>query len=388
MKFVRYGLLKDYEQKWYKRVPDVDEWTCAPPRKKGMFAFPYGFHDAFYIHCRPASDPDSNMMYLRGKDGRKQVYRDLWSNVRKVDRFCLKSEIVELLESDDVGPARGLISRMYDFMHCTGGPGDMRYCSEGLNCREDLRWMAENGFPYGQLMNDEPRPSYVRIMKDPMNPPLMTADGGLTQECPFLLDANGERIPSDDFFCFHRRSWRPEHFTKEGRMEYRTFADAVTMSVYGEDVRVLSENPDFLLCDKSDCWENEDDLERRLHAWNVKIEQLFPWPVYPHGEGRYLTTFKKPHLFRYEGNLWHHLRKYTPQNEILCAYGTTWVYTSVRTFENALKKAERKSFRRYEEMDRKGRESVRFGGPYTFSGGSTETCYEVFFDSEDIRKMH
>ena len=223
---------------------------------------------------------------------------------------------------------------------------------------------------------------------------LMTDDGGLDQDCPFLLDADGKKIPSSDFFAYWERAWRPAQFTNLGRTLYNLLNAKATIAVYGKIRRdVLSRNPYFLLCARNDCeWYHFGDrkkFESLLSLRNVNIEQLFPWPVYPHGEDKYLTTYKKPHLFHYDGNVWHHLRKYTSPNEIMCAYGDTWIYTSVQSFEKALRKARPKEFRRHEELVRKGQERVCLGGPLV------ESCtfkisgmYEVFIDSEDVKKTH
>lgn len=63
MKFVHFGELKAIE-------PPSD-WYLVPPRKKGMFAVPYGFVDADWINARPVSEPGSNTEYLLVPDGRK-----------------------------------------------------------------------------------------------------------------------------------------------------------------------------------------------------------------------------------------------------------------------------------------------------------------------------
>lgn len=63
MKFVCFGEPKAIE-------PHAD-WYLVPPRKKGMFAVPYGFVDADWINARPVSEPGSNTEYLLGPDGRK-----------------------------------------------------------------------------------------------------------------------------------------------------------------------------------------------------------------------------------------------------------------------------------------------------------------------------
>ena len=78
MKFIRFGDIKAFEQKCYKRCPRVDEFVHAPPRRRGFFAFPYAFFDSRYIVDHPVSEPHSPLKYLRDKNGRILTHRDLW----------------------------------------------------------------------------------------------------------------------------------------------------------------------------------------------------------------------------------------------------------------------------------------------------------------------
>ena len=55
MKFIRYGDLKAFRQKHHESCPKVSEYSHAPPRRKGFFAFPFAFFDRFYIMCHPAN---------------------------------------------------------------------------------------------------------------------------------------------------------------------------------------------------------------------------------------------------------------------------------------------------------------------------------------------
>ena len=124
-----------------------------------------------------------------------------------------------------------------------------------------------------------------------------------------------------------------------------------------------------------------------LRKRGIGVESLFAWPVYPPGEGAWLTLFKKPHLFDYDGCVWHHLRRYVPPRAVLAAYGTTWVYTSMRDFEHALRRAEPKAYGK-QRASRTNARASRFGGPYCFNATiALEGMYEVFFDEEDIKKI-
>ena len=77
MKFIRFGDIKAFEQKYYKRYPRINEFAHAPPRRKGFFAFPYAFFDPCYIVNHPACEPHSPLQYLRDEKGRKLTRRDV-----------------------------------------------------------------------------------------------------------------------------------------------------------------------------------------------------------------------------------------------------------------------------------------------------------------------
>ena len=80
MKFIRYGILKAFDHPDWDDDPNDDH---APPRRYGFYAFPYAFHDAFYMVHKPASDPDSIMQYVRDERGRKIIIA--WAGVADME---------------------------------------------------------------------------------------------------------------------------------------------------------------------------------------------------------------------------------------------------------------------------------------------------------------
>lgn len=349
MKFIRYGDLKAFEQVNYKRIPNVDEYPHAPPRKKGMFAFPYCFFDSFYIMRRPACNPNSTMMYLRDKTGRKLTEADLHVYSETETLYNEKTFSSEPVLIRDIKEA--------DLLKSLGLPK--------------------------QPIQREQRPSWVCIMKDASNPPQYLPNQKLNQEYEFLIDKYGDRVSAADFF---EKKWRINDFSPVGSA-YNDFWEAAL-----EEICVDAYN---LFLDDEECdrlrWVEEQGclaaLEKYLTDKGISVNRLFVWPVYKHNEEAYLTVFKKPHLFSYNGCLWHHLRGRVPPGSILSSYGTTWVYTTVRDFERALSHAEPKSYRRYKKSNALAKPN-RFGGPYSPNGIiDTEMMYEVFFDEDDIKKI-
>ena len=82
MKFIRYGILKAFDHPDWDDDPNDDH---APPRRYGFYAFPYAFHDAFYMVHKPASDPDSIMQYVRDERGRKITGRAIENYLKEYD---------------------------------------------------------------------------------------------------------------------------------------------------------------------------------------------------------------------------------------------------------------------------------------------------------------
>ena len=190
----------------------------------------------------------------------------------------------------------------------------------------------------------------------------------MNQDYTYLLDAEGERIPSCDFFS---HMWHPEDFE-----DCDTF-HLCRANYIRDDIYVFFNCP---YCDR-------EDVLLRLAKQGVHVENLFPWPVYEQWIDEWLTIYKEPHLFDYAGCVWHHLRKFVPQRAVLAAYGTTWVYTSVRDFAAALNHAAPEAYRKIKNLRNRSKASL-FGGPnYLSSSIDVNGMYEVFFDEEDIKKL-
>lgn len=345
MKFIRFGELQAFDQIRYQKCPGGTGYPHDPPRPRGFFAFPYAFFDRFYLMCHPAREAHSEMMYLRDGNGRK---------LTDADRDVLSETETEWC--DETRSERPKVVRTMT----------------------DTELLRTLGLPKQPVMRED-RPSWVCVMKDPLRPPMLAGDGQLDQEFEYLTDRHGERIPAGEFF---RREWWPADFDGAALFEPcrpdNIRNDALYLFGLGDKYDPIRDTD----------WTGGTKLTlAHLQKRGIGVGNLFAWPVYPPGEEVWLTLFKTPHLFDYDGCVWHHLRPFVPRRAVLADYGTTWVYTPVRDFGRALRRAEPRAYGR-QRASRGTARANRFGGPYCYNATfSPEGMYEVFFDEEDIKKI-
>lgn len=347
MKFIRYGVLKAYDHPTW----NTGESDHLPPCRYGMYAFPYGFRDSFYLFNRPASEPDSTLQYVRDERGEKLTLRATEAYLKQYD---LGDGVVQC------------------------------YCRQrgeqtplGKN---PAKWLREHGYPTIQSY-EEDRPSYVCVMKDASNPPYVLPDGKLSEEVKFLLDADGDRIDAEAFFL---REWRPIDFAER----YRSWWIPTRIEQINDDIGYRFYHKDD---PRRRNWSIKDDVRfafmiARLARQGIAIEQLYAWPVYDDGDEKFLTTYKKPHAFEYNGNLWHHLEKFVRPRDVLSRV-RNWVCTSTAAFERAIRKVEPKQSRTLTRL--KGAAPVlTSGGPYGMQPTFDVDCStEVFFDEKAVKAI-
>ena len=354
MKFIRYGILKAFDHPDWDDDPNDDH---APPRRYGFYAFPYAFHDAFYMVRKPASDPDSIMQYVRDERGRKITGR------------AIKNYLKEYDLDDDEDAEYGNYRRKTDGETFLGKHPD--------------KWLRQHGSPTIRG-SDENRPSWVMVMKDADNPPYLLPSGKLSEEGTFLLDSSGARIEAREFFervwrpidfAARYRDWwiptRPEHLNERGIIElYHRDDPRRNLTPFGRDGEEnVKRNHAFVIA--------------RLARMGIALERLYAWPVYEEGDDVYLTIYKKPHVFDYCGNLWHHLDKYLRPGEALCR-ARNWVYTSTAAFERALRKVDPKQFRVHTRTQHAP--NLATGGPQFMQPTlDTDRHSEVYLDAEGVR---
>lgn len=399
MKFVHFG-----EPKAIAQAVDKNNAYSSPPRPKGFYAFPYGFVDIWWVSKDPFDEPDGNAKCLRASDGHPLTLRDF--NV--YDEASGLTEMYRKLREMGLTSARKH-ARVFLDKVLEKGRGDSRW---ELECQprwpgDIADWLREMGLPPCHVNVEwQFRPSWVRVMSDSQNPPHMATEGALSQPCDFLLDANGARIPAQDFF---RRSWRPQDFDvslQRGSVPLLSWKPCQMEDLNFRDCRFLRDCLDLPLGSRCQYWSDRFKRNVRklvpeaLAKRGIRIEQLFAWPVYPCGEEMYITALKSPHLFSLSGTVWHHLGVDVPRAEILDTYGLSrwswrrrdggppWVKTSVQAFAEALKRREPERFRFHQEAMRGYERFDRFGGPQYYNGHCGEDLveyYRVFIDEGDAK---
>lgn len=121
----------------------------------------------------------------------------------------------------------------------------------------------------------------------------------------WLKDDDGKKIKSDDFYY-------EVEVRKEYGIEY-----------------VLKIKPEFIVL-----------LKKR----NISIKDIWTY-------GKYIAILKKPKVFKYDGELWHHLGEHLKPHQILETRGT-WVKTSMDDYIYALNKEKKEVLKLKHKTDK------------------------------------
>ncbi len=346
MKFVRFGDLKAFKQMLYKACPDEDEYPHCPPRKKGFFAFPYAFADFFYLRGS-AGDANSPLSYLRDQSGRK------------------------LTEADTLVLSETELQYNSEF-RC--------WLPKIVRTLTDREVLKKLGLPKQPVMRER-RPSWVCIMDDLAHRPYLNAEGRLNGRFSYLTDSSGDRIAASDFFA---RRWLIEEFYDDSDYNVCKTSD-ISSSAWSLFKTLEAEQ-------YADSGSLDDEkavsiVLKHLKRQGIGVERLFQWPLYKPWEDIWLTILKRPHIFSYNGCVWHHLFRYLRPGAMLASYGTTWVYSSMRDFEHALRRAEPEAYRKQMRLQGKARPSP-YGGPSCYNATfDLHHMYEVFLDEKAINSI-
>ncbi len=332
MKFVRFGSLSLQRQIHYE-APVTDMYPSSPPAKKGVFAFPAGYSDPFYLPLsRPPEDPHSLLQYLRDDNGAKITKKDLYDAIPK-EEYGLKYDELVLSE-------KGLA-----------------FLKKKRLKEKKLFWVK--------------RPSYVMVYPDPkkdltfygLDTPRENR-GRLNQTLTFLLDPDGDKIETSRFF-------------------YWDFYGRRFPEMYEGGYRAPEPEEDFNP-EKELYYGNGKTITvaKWLKKNHVRPEQLCVWPCYAKHEDEHAATLKRYRVFEYNGCLWHHLGMYLKRSEILSQFADTWYYTDMHAYERALRKSDGMLFRKRKKYQRE-----MTGNGYfcvtTWNGTfDLSTMYEVFFDEK------
>lgn len=98
MKFVRYGGLSPVKQTHYDTSDDKPFHN--PPRKRGLYAFPYPYIEKFLLG---ATDDPSNIshktQWIKDEDGNKIKYEDFYGDYNpKVDKVDINPKYLKLIK--------------------------------------------------------------------------------------------------------------------------------------------------------------------------------------------------------------------------------------------------------------------------------------------------
>lgn len=123
----------------------------------------------------------------------------------------------------------------------------------------------------------------------------------------------------------------------------------------------------------SDYNKPKDEYKALLKKRGIKFHDLTE--IYDEkNEVWYMMYRPKPHRFKYEGPLWHHLEDYVDRKDILAQKGS-WVKTNYDVYCKAYKKADTQ-----ERFDIYMQYSDRSGNPHTCPNVYSKDHYEVFIE--------
>ena len=302
MKFIRFGELKPIRQERYIANPPKYINEHRPPRKYGFYAFPYGLRD---------------MSFITAKRGRCTLLKDDNGN------FVAYSDCIEYRfgenEKDALTPLGKHLMEKYKL----------------------------HKYQLASLISD----SVIRVMKDWRNPPILLPNGHLNQKLVYLLDNNKETIETR--FYINDRIWTMEDYDSS-RPDYSwkpMSLNDLNIVRFCEDILDIETDKKGHSVYDHNC--DQKWLAEQVTKWLTKqgldIRQLCVWPIWPlirtsiwpdglKFEADMAVAMHKPHIFEYNGHLWHHLGEFLKSGEILSVYANTWFYSDIHAFEGALKR--------------------------------------------------
>ena len=395
MKFIRYGSLSPQKAKHWS----IDAGEMPAPR--GIYAFPYGYLDYWYIWQGRGSDDNPRVQYLKDEAGHRLCYDELFKETsHEISPFFMKFNktrqdmLLERIEQEEPGLPWGVKIRRCGW--------EMLKSPLALYLKRKYHLKAQDE------IFDEPRKSWLMVLDDPDKPPRLTHNPydetlsseqleaiPLDQKLHFLKGEDGKRIPATDLICPHTL-WGPERYWDDFKplawddvnvedflieQTHKT-VDSPFKRAY-EKIQVLSDQNKY---HESKVLERKV-LEDWLASKRLRLEQLCPWPVYPEGRRKWAVIYKKPHIFEYSGCLWHHLREHVRHGEILRIVDD-WCYTTIGAYEDALRHAEPMLFDRHLGVSQKNNWQGGLDNPGYSNAHVPKDCdlFEVFIDSKLVEK--
>lgn len=394
MKFIRYGSLA---------LQKARHWSIdAPmPAPKGIYAFPYGYLDYFYIWKGRGCDSNPRVQYLKDKTGRRLFYNELFGTPFQCGpSFSYEAfkqafdEISARIEEENPQLPYSAIyrKRMWSMLK----PSWAAYLQKAYHIKEMEDILSEPRKSWLMVMDNPDKPP--RLLHNPYDPDLSEEQLEtipLDQKLHFLKGEDGKRIPVDNLI---RPPWEPKRYWDD--FQPLAWDDFKAEDFLREQSKHTSDSslkglPDMIdkLEEQDKYRESEALVHKGLRDWlarkGLRLEQLCPWPVYPDVRREWAVVYKTPHIFEYSGCIWHHLQTLVRHGEILRIVGD-WCYTTISAYEDALRRAEPMLYARHLKASQKnnwhgGLENQLYWNAHVPSHYITGG-FEVFIDSKLVEK--
>ena len=395
MKFIRYGSLAPQKAKHWS----IDAGRMPAPQ--GIYAFPYGYLDYWYIWQGRGSDGNPRVQYMKDESGHRLCYDELFkkpfqhsSSFSYAEKKQRQDKLLERIEEEEPGLPRYIKMRRMNWRMLKS-----RYSSY-LKSKYHLKEQDD--------IFNEPRKSWLMVMDDPDKPPRLTQDPyddaltaeqveaiPLDQKLHFLKGEDGKRIHATDFL-YGDALWGPERYWDD--FEPIAWDDVYVNGFLSEQTHKTVDSPFTRAYAKiqdlkdQDKYHESEALGRKvLTDWlaekGLRLEQLCPWPVYPEGRREWAVIYSKPHIFEYSGCLWHHLREHVKHGEILRIVDS-WCYTTIGAYEDALRAAEPMLYDRHLGVSKKDSWHGGLENPGYRNGHVPNDIelFEVFIDGKLVEK--
>jgi len=155
--------------------------------------------------------------------------------------------------------------------------------------------------------------------------------GNSSNKTAWLKDENGNKIPHSEFFDEYT-----EYHFKDGtkiRLSGKMFSREnrkILQDEYGID------DLNTILSEESICIPKKE-FKPLLKKYGIKKTSYLLHEAY---DGiQYMTYFKQPKIFKYDGYIWHHHLQYVDKIDIIETQGS-WVKTTMKVYEKAFTQAD------------------------------------------------
>ena len=341
MKFIRYGSLAPQSAvRW-----EIDR--ASMPVRRGIYAFPLGYLDYFYIWSGRGCDANPRVRYLKDESGRRLFYDELFDTPFQEAHFDVESysnaydELRARIdrEEPDITP----MVRERKIYWGKLKPEWATYLKKQYHLKNAHDIMREYRKSWMMVMDNPDRPP--RLTHDPSDPKLTPEQVEaipLDQKLHFLKGEDGKRVFANDLILIN--DWTLDRYWGDFRplswdeLRFRDFMSENSKRMVNSRFKHVLHKIYASMRIKEQEQLEHDAFTQWLGSQGIRLEQLCPWPVYPEERRKWAVTYAKPHQFEYSGCLWHHLREFVKRGEILRIVDD-WCYTTIGAYEDALRKA-------------------------------------------------